>query len=150
LWTLKKIKTILQQPITAKQRTQIMYLVQIVNQKVSDSWVKSPSVEKLQAFSFQLFSSGWTVIDCIPEKGALFEVHYGNNMGQPVDDESDSLHCVVLAPDSPRAMECLGILHNHKDSADHADIFMSLPDMCALLWHSTDCNANRFRVRNRP
>lgn len=54
-----------------------MYLVTIEQKILDDGLMASPAIEKLQAFSYQLRSEEWSVIDCIPEKGAHFELHLG-------------------------------------------------------------------------
>ena len=127
-----------------------MYLVQIVEKKLSNEWVKSPSIEKLQSFDFQLFSSDWCVLDCVPENGALFEVHYGQNTGLPVGDESDRVYCVMLAPDPEKAFRCASISLTSPLGYDHAAIFEKLPDYCILLHHGSDIRSNKFRLRLRP
>ena len=116
-----------------------MYLVQIIEKKVSDKWVESPSIEKLQAFEFQLFSPEWCALDCIPEKGGSFEVHYGHKMGQPLDDDSDRVVAVMIAPDSATALSCAARVMRSRQSGCY-----DFTSGCVLLWSNNESEANNF------
>ena len=125
-----------------------MYLVLINSQELSNEQVLSPAVEKLQAFSYQLRSDEWSVLDCVPEKGALFEVHLGDKAHR---DGLDYVFAAMIAPDIQSAMQCIAIFEKRAFSStiDWAEIYTQLPSLSALLYADLDnCKgAGRFSIR---
>ncbi len=125
-----------------------MYLVLINSQEVSSEQVLSPTIEKLQSFSYQLRSDEWSVLDCVPEKGALFEVHLGDKENR---NGLDYVFAAMIAPDAQSAMQCIAIFEKRAFSAtiDWAEIYNQLPSLSALLYADLDnCKgAARFSIR---
>jgi hypothetical protein len=56
-----------------------MYLVLIESEVSGCEIVYMPKIEAIQSFEYQLRSSEWSVIDVIPTKGPLFEIHFGDD-----------------------------------------------------------------------
>ena len=124
-----------------------MYLV-IVEKRIVDKSFQYPvNFEKLQCFSYQLKSKGWSVLDCVPEKGGSFEVHFGNEMGEPMNSDEDKTFCVMLAHDAQSAIKCAGKATSMPASSDVGSIFAKLPESCVLIWHETMSNADRFLIK---
>ena len=125
-----------------------MYLVLINSEAVSGEQVLSPAVEKLQSFSYQLRSEEWSVLDCIPEKGALFEVHLGDKKHREC---FDYVFAAMIAPDIQSAMRCIAIFGKRAFSTtiDWAEIHSQMPSLCALLYADLDnCKgAGRFAIK---
>ena len=96
-----------------------MYLVTIERKILDGKLVNSPAIEKLQAFSYQLFDSEWSVIDCIPEKGAHFELHLGGYspfVGKDLaeaDCNATEVIAAVLAADSAKAIKWASLLEHY-------------------------------------
>lgn len=101
-----------------------MYLVQMLKFTKEDScYYLSPKIEKLQAFEYQLRSDDWSVIDCIPEKGAAFEVHFGS-AGSDVHS-ADGLEYVVsavcMAANSLLAIKAVGLMELWLEDSEITD-----------------------------
>jgi len=125
-----------------------MYLV-IVEKRIVDKSFQFPvRFEKLQSFSYQLKSEGWSVLDCVPAKGGLFEVHYGRSTGSPIDIEGDKVFCVMLAHDKYSAIGCAAAATQSPLQADVGSVFTKLADGCVLLWHEAMGSADRYLTRN--
>ena len=90
-----------------------MYLVQMLKFKTDDGdYYLSPKLERLQAFEYQLLSKKWSVIDCIPEKGAGFEVHFGGKNSEVWSDDGleYTVAAVCVAADTLLALKTVGLM----------------------------------------
>jgi hypothetical protein len=67
-----------------------MYLV-IVYKTPDNQFL--PKIEKLQAIEFQLLSEKWSALDCYPEKGAHFEVHFGDEFHSRIMNRNNEIEC---------------------------------------------------------
>ena len=66
------------------------------------------SIEQLQAIDYQLKSSTWSVLDCVPSKGGTFEVHFGgddSNVRNSFGGIEYRIMAVYLCPCSASAID---------------------------------------------
>lgn len=69
-----------------------MYLV-IIYKTLDEQFL--PKLEKITSFEFELISEKWTSAHFIPEKGASFELHCGDEQHSAVINKLGEIECFV-------------------------------------------------------